>query len=91
MAKAENIKKGISDNQKFIDAHKDAEYLNLIEDIEFAVALAKTYPDGVPQELKNKIGRMWMDQYDVGAVCDELNGKTELPEYMQGGFYRYGY
>ena len=88
---AKNRKNVVSDNQKIINAHNDSEYLNQIEDIEFAVALAKTYPNGVPQELKNKIGRMWMDQYDAGAVCDELNGRTELPEYMQGGFYRYGY
>ena len=47
---------------------------------EFHDALVKQYPDGIPQHIKDVISRGYLEPYDAGETCDELNGCTEYPD-----------
>ena len=60
---------------------QDKEFLKSIEwNKEFHDALISQYPNGIPQHIKDVVSRGYMDPYDVGEVCDELNGCTEYPD-----------
>ena len=60
---------------------EDKEFLRSIEwNNEFHDALIATYPDGIPQHIKDVMMGGYIEPYDAGVVSDDLYGCTEYPD-----------
>lgn len=60
---------------------EDKDFLKSIEhNKEFHDTLIKCFPEGIPQRIKDAVNRGYLEPYDAGQTCDELNGHTEYPD-----------
>lgn len=60
---------------------EDKNFLKTVEHNKcFHDALLKTYPEGIPQRIKDAVNCCYLEPYDAGSVADDLHGCTEYPD-----------